>query len=909
MAFADESSEDVFSSGGGQPAFDVKKLLETLRKFYWIFALTAALGLGLSYLYLKTTKPLYSSTAEIKIERRSTTQSVSMTGGAMAYEGATTPEDLKTIEQSFISPMLMRRVIAKLDLTTVDNFVGSGRPAAGVSEGELVGYLMGNSKVALVPDTRLIQISFQSWDPAQAELVANAIVEEGIGYDREQRIEAVSVNVKYLQSEAEKQESNLKKAEEVLNDYTEKLGIVSIDGESNIVEVQLRDLNSRHTAIKSERLKLESDYEQIEACLNEPEKLLDIESIRKVPAVERLYARAGELRGQLVKLAQRYRPENPLMIQTQTELREVETTLKQEILQAPKSIEVALAAVKMNEESIARAEEKQEQKVIEVKKLAIDYKVYQRQIDAYKLAYEATLKRLNEETSQARSQPVLLQMVDPAGPGFQISVKPARVLITGLVGGLMLGAGLIVLIMQLDSSIKSVEDAESAFRLSVLAAVPEYAPPSQEEEAAEPNFLKRWIDAGLPTLRRGIEAARTRGRSEEILALPDLAHSPVINDKYSHAAEAFRTLRASIQMMETNARSNLVLVTSPMPGEGKSFCALNLAVAMANSGQLTLLVDAQLRKPVIEERVFGTKDHRGLADYLQGDVAFSSIIRATPVPNLDVVTAGTPYSHPAEILSRQRFQEFLAEAQPNYDRVIFDSASITPVSDTLSFARFFHVVCLVLRASRTPRRTVNRAVELLSRAGAKPFGLVMNFVPLKYEPVHDPADLPRLLAAEQQGSLDFPKTCSSCGKVYENFEDFIKNTLAPAGGGGEQADPGRGIRVTRICECGSPVVVSSEFRRDTSESGLRRRYLFGELHDRLVEAGIPREEARAKLLLTLKVWRNEIFTENALDESEAGVHRRNLFAEILELLVKSGLPREEARAKLLQTIQIWRDAP
>ncbi len=699
MAFADESSGDVFSSGGGPAAFDVKKLLETLRKFYWIFACTVALGLGLSFLYLKTSKPLYSSTAEIKIERRSTTQSVSMTGGAMAYEGATTPEDLKTIEQSFISPMLMRRVIAKLDLTMVDNFVGSGRPAAGVSEGELVGYLLGNSKVALVPDTRLIQISFQSRDPAQAELVANAIVEEGIAYDREQRIEAVSVNVKYLQSEAEKQESNLKKSEEVLNDYTEKLGIVSIDGESNIVEVQLRDLNSRHTAIKSERLKLESDYEQIEACLNEPEKLLDIESIRKVPAVERLYARAGELRGQLVKLAQRYRPENPLMIQTQTELREVETTLKQEILQAPKSIEVALAAVKMNEQSIARAEEKQEQNVIAVKKLAIDYKVYQRQIDAYKLAYEATLKRLNEETSQARSQPVLLQMVDPAGPGFQISVMPPRIFMTGIVAGVMLGAGLIVLMMQLDSSIKSVEDAESALRLSVLAAVPVYAPPSQEEDAPGPNVLKRWIDAGLPILKRGMEAARTRGRSEDVLARPDLANSPLINDKFSHAAEAFRTLRASIQIMDANARSNLVLVTSPLPGEGKSFCALNLSVAMANSGQRTLLVDAQLRKPVIEERVFGTKDHRGLADYLQGEVAFSSIIRATPVPNLDVVTAGTPYSLPAEILSRQRFQEFLAEAQPNYDRVIFDSASITPVSDTLSFARFFPVVCLVLRAN------------------------------------------------------------------------------------------------------------------------------------------------------------------------------------------------------------------
>jgi len=181
----------------------------------------------------------------------------------------------------------------------------------------------------------------------------------------------------------------------------------------------------------------------------------------------------------------------------------------------------------------------------------------------------------------------------------------------------------------------------------------------------------------------------------------------------------------------------------------------------------------------------------------------------------------------------------------------------------------------------------------------------MNFVPLKYQPAYDEPDIPRILAAEKQSATDFPKSCPSCGRIYENFGDFIKNT-APTG---DVPESQRSVDVTRICTCGSPVVVSSEFRRDTSESGLRRRYLFGELHDRLVEAGLPREEARTKLLLTLKVWRNEILTENPLDNSEAGVHRNHLFAQILELLVKSGLPREEARVKLLETIQIWRDAP
>lgn len=914
MDFDAANSADPFSAPSGQGSFDIKKIFETLRRFYWVLFISVGLCLGLSYLYLKTTKPLYSSTAELKIERRASTPLGSMTG-ANAQEGATTPEDLKTIEQSFISPMLMRRVIEKLDLKHTDNFIEAGRPASDVSEGELVGYLLANCRVALVPDTRLIQISFESWSPKYAELIANAIVEEGISFDREQRIESVSVNVAYLQSEAAKQESNLKKSEEKLNSYTERVGIVSIDSELNIVADQLRDLNSRHTAIKSQRLKLESDYEQIQACLGDPEKLLEIESIRKVPSVERLYLRAGELRGQLVKLAQRYRPANPLMIQTETEIKEVDATLKQEILQAPKSIEVELAAVRRNEENIARVEEAQELKVIEVKRLAIESQVFQRQIEADRLAYEYTLKRLSEELAQARSQPVLLQIVDPAGPAWQTSVKPARVLGTGLMAGLFLGAGLLFLIMQLDSSIKSVEDAENAFQLSVLAAIPAYAPVEPETDKNRPAsaIWKKRIGTGVSEAKSGLKALFDRKKSNpgSELALPALQYSPVLTDEYSPAAEGFRTLRAAIQNMEGSIRTNLILITSPLPSEGKSFCAMNLSVAMAQSGQRTLLVDAQLRRPVMEERIFSSRGSHGLADFLDGNVAFSSIIRATPVPNLDIVTAGSPTDHPAEMLSRQKFREFLDAAQPHYDKVIFDSAAIAPVSDTLCFARFFPVICLVLRSGSSSRKDGKRALELLSRSGAKPFGAVLNLVS-GITADYDARDSRRMVTQEERDSLDFPKSCPSCGRVYSDFDDYFRRTKPP----GDRPTPAasdkegqRDIKFFRVCPCGSPLLVDAANRRDVTDSGVGRRELFGELRDRLVASGMEKEEARTKLLLTLKIWRNEIFGDSHLDSSEAGLQRRNLFSQMLDSLTKSGLGREDARAKLLQAIQIWRDAP
>lgn len=910
MAFSDAASDDPFSASGGQSAFDVKTALLTLRKYFWIPILTGGFAVLLAFVYLKTVQPIYRSQAEIKVERRSATQAVSVSGGS-SVDGASDPADLKTIEQSFISPMLMQRVVNVLDLTKHDGFIGKGRPASSVSEGELVGYLMGHSKVALVPDTRLIEISFENWNPEMAQKVTNAIVEQGVEFDKDQRIAAVSANVTYLQEEVRKLEANLRASEEKLNSYTQQLGNVSIDNELNITADKLRELNTRSTVVRSERMKLESDYEQIQTILDDPEKLLLVESIRKVPAVESLYTKVNELKNQVAKLEQRYGPEMPVMIQTKTELKQVEKALNAEVLQAPKSVEVALAAARRNEASSLQEQADQEKEVIKLRELSVPARVLQRQIEADKLTYEAALKRLNEELSQVRSQPVLLQLVAPAGPAIKANTSSVKVLATAAMAGLMVGAGLIFLIMQLDSSIKSVEDAETALKLAVLANVPRYASDRPEDTLAEAKAAADQKSSVKDLASRLAETSGLKKKYEEVagkgdLAIPDLAHSPMVKDEYSMTAEAFRTLRASIQMIEEAGRGNLILVTSALPAEGKSFCSLNLGVALAQSGLRTLLVDAQLRTPVLEERIFASRGHRGLTDFLLGSAIFSSVIRSSSISNLDVVTAGSASPHPAEILSRTRLRDFLDEAQQHYDRIVFDSASITPVSDTLCFARFFPVICLVVRLGRTTRRSAERALELLGRSGAKPFGVVMNFAA---EPSgrgeYDLSHAPR----ENAFTLDFPKTCKSCGRVYEDFEDYLKRTQPPADDA-VPAEAKHSVQVFRLCQCGNMVVVPSSNRRDFSSAGVRQREIFGELLDQLVNAGRPREEARAKLLLTLKIWRNEIYSDSAGDTtSKAGQRRHQLFTELIDQLAKGGLQREDAQAKILLAIKIWHDAP
>ncbi len=864
MATQEPNSGDPFSGGGGAAAFDIPTFARTVLRFWWIPAACLLVGTGTGIFLVKNAKPEFIASSEIKVERRASTSAISLSGGPLAVEGATSPEDLKTIEKSFVNPMLMRRVVQEIKSAGLDGLILGGWPLSKLGDEKVAGFLMKDCSVVLIKDTRLIQVSFSNQDPIMAQRLCNMIVDQGIEYDRDQRISAVGVNIRYLKEEVKKMEENLRTSEEKLNTYTRTTRNVSINSDMNIVANQLKDLNSRSTEAKTDRLKIESDLGQIQSCQNDPEKLLKIDTIQKMPSIISLSSLIAESNNKLAKLSLRYREDNPYMRQARSDLNELQAALLAEILAAPKKVEVTLAGARKKEESLLKEQALQEEKVIQLRDLSVPSNVYQRQIEADRLAYESALKRLSEELSQARSQPVLLQVVNPAGPGVPAGSKPLKLFATSVVVGLMLGFGAVFLIMQMDSSIKSPEEAEQALGLSVLSAIPEYQLPKDAPPHRVPD--SPWDNC------------------------------PAITDKFSSAAEGIRSLRAALRVMEEEKAGNFVLIASAVEDEGKSFCAANLAVAMAQAGQRTLLVDADLRRPSLERIVFGNGGRNGLSNYLRKECGLPSIIHSTPLPNLDMVTSGAPCPFPAETITRQGILDFLTEAKPLYDKIVVDSAPVTLVSDTLSFARLFPFVCLLIRSGKTPKAASKRALELLKRSGAKISGVVLNFAP---RPFHSPVTEP---AEFVTATLPSEISCPSCGRSYANLSACLAETSdagEPAGG-----EPGK-----RQCACGhvfSPAMVT---QRDTSGEGSSRRKVFGELVGLLQTGGMTGDQARRQLLLTLKVWRNELAVDARFHSSEAGQERNRMFQELLDRLVQAGLPLDRAREKMLQAAETWRKAP
>ncbi len=203
----------------------------------------------------------------------------------------------------------------------------------------------------------------------------------------------------------------------------------------------------------------------------------------------------------------------------------------------------------------------------------------------------------------------------------------------------------------------------------------------------------------------------------------------MVGEPSSLTAEAFRSLRTVLGLHDTGGQQ-LVLFTSAAPAEGKTFCSLNCAVALAQQGHRTLLVDADLRRPSIAMTFARDPKAPGFTNYLAAEIPLAAAIQGTGVENLSLLTAGTRVSNPAELLSNAKLAGLFRDPTLGaFDRVVFDTAPVNAVSDALSLIKHVNMVCLVVHAGKTPAKAALRTRGALAAAGAGEVGVVLNRLP------------------------------------------------------------------------------------------------------------------------------------------------------------------------------------
>lgn len=289
------------------------------------------------------------------------------------------------------------------------------------------------------------------------------------------------------------------------------------------------------------------------------------------------------------------------------------------------------------------------------------------------------------DDNSAPASPVSLGITQEAvPPTAPVSPRPLFNLAAGVIGGLVLGAGLVVLRETLDTTFKTSEALGEYTALPALGAIP--------------------YDRNAP--KQPLVSTDGRGKR----------------------AEAFRKLRTNLQFSQVDDPPRIIVVTSSVPGEGKTNTAVNLALSLAEAGMSTCLVDADLRRPCVAGP-FGLVQDAGLTTVLIGQARIEDVTQRTG-GQLSVLASGPVPPNPTELLASARMKEVLGELANTYDVVIVDTAPLLPVADTLGLASLAQGALLVVRAAKTSRDQVRAAKESLERVGVRVLGTVFSMAPV-----------------------------------------------------------------------------------------------------------------------------------------------------------------------------------
>jgi succinoglycan biosynthesis transport protein ExoP len=663
---------------------DWQRLKYLLLSRIWLIVTCVTLAMGLAIFYLWWTPTYYEATAVVQVEQ-APQRFVNVQ--EIVTEDYKPPDVLKTVEQSLLGHPVLLRVVKAKKLRNSKDFAPD-MDTIPYTDDQLAGYLWMMSSAKLRRGTRLIDVSVEDEDPARAQMLANAIVEEFIELGADSRLGVSKEAEKFLFAEAARLKAKLESSEQALQKFKEDHNAVSLEDRQNIVVEKLKELNAKLTEAKTYRLKLESDLAQITQIKDKsPEKLLALASVANLPEIAEAKRTLNQRESDLVTIKQRYLRLHPKYIQASDLIQDARANLDHAIMNAGDTLAAAYEAAKENEAKLATALADQEKTALELNKNAIPFNALAREVESDKALYASVQTRLKETNVAQGVEPSSIRLSEeapyPDKPSFP---PPKRILAGAFVGSVILSLALIFTLNALDGTVRSTDQAEELLNIPVVGAVP----------------LSKAKDPAV------------------VVAQPD-----------SPGAEAFRSVRAALSL-QNDAPRQTTLITSAIPGEGKTYCSLNYALSVAQQGFSTVLIDADLRRPAVQKIFKELRGVSGLCNALNDtSLSIGEVCYHSGVENLSIVPCGDRRIKPAEALGSQRFHDLLEEAQTMFERIIIDCAPINAVSDPLLIAQHATSVCMVIRAGRTPRRAILRAAKVLARSGVTLAGVILNGLSLR----------------------------------------------------------------------------------------------------------------------------------------------------------------------------------
>lgn len=653
--------------------------------------------------------PIYTARTRLQIEQA--TPNVQPFQEVLSTVSNNWRDDFYETQYSLIqSRSVARDVIASLDLARHAEFdfeaPEEGRPGLTpeeILEARRIRILLGRLTVEPVRNSRLVDVSYSSADPALAAEVANRVAETYIAFNSEFRFNTSTRATTSLSHQIANLQEQIDKREKDLQAYAKEHGIIALSEKQDISLKNLNDLNDSYSRARAVRIEKEARY----AALRDSGPG-DLTEVLQSQTIKELATNLADLTGRRAQLSQKYKPDWPEMVRLDHEIEEARERLDAERRtvydQVLGAAESAYRAARNEEAKLKQALDEQTRQVQDLSVKEIGYTNLKAEISNKRQTLDALLKRQAETGSAAGLSDIAagnLRIIDPAEvPASASSPRTLRNVFLAGVTGLFLGLGLAFFIDYMDRSVKSTEEMHQASGVPSIGLIPAYR-----------------ASRGRLRVIRGAMAGGAAASGIELIA----------HEKpQSVISEAFREVRTALLVSKAGGPPRRILVTSAHPGEGKTSVTVNLAITLAQIGHRVLLVDADLRKPRLHS-IFSCPNDRGLSNYLADAGTPWPEPLATHIENLFLITSGPLPPNPADLLDSERFMSVQREMEAQgFDQVIYDSPPVLAVADPSIIAGRTDAVVIVAQAGVTSRAGLGHAVARLRRVTARIVGGVLN---------------------------------------------------------------------------------------------------------------------------------------------------------------------------------------
>jgi capsular exopolysaccharide synthesis family protein len=737
-----------------------------IRKRLWLVIGVAVLMTTLAIIYVARKPDIYESSSRVQVDLENNPMFAEKTA-PMIVNPINDPAYFNTQLQILTSPGLLRRVVKTLDLEhnqaflrptaaqpqstwkTIVKMLGAGGAekkdtaqapnvlpltsavAPAVSSDDLVeakrlapyvSALAAGLRIEPVrenragynKETRLIDIDYQHGDPEVAARVVNAVAQTFVRSNLEKKNETNTTTSEFLSRRVEELQAQIRAAEEKLMAYAKSNQMLSLDANQNTVVDRLAGLNKQLLEAENDRKMAEAEFNAAKAP--GAASALAEAGAKEIEATDSELAKLRQKRAQLLIEATEEAPEvKEIDQQIDVLQKHLADTRARGTANLLKNLETKFRQAADREEALRKSFNQQKGETVTQNEAAINYRILQQEIETNKGLLDNLLQRSKENDVVLAGRPNNISVVDYAiVPDFPVGPARLRTVMLAFLLAFALGAALALFLEYLDDTVHSTDDVERFLRLPALAVIPAMS------SASAPRRLL----SSAASLQKRNGGNGSNGHNPELLLN--------LNGR-SALAEAYRQLRTSVLLSTAGRAPKTLLVTSSLPGEGKTTTAVNTAISLAQTGASVVIIDGDMRRPRLRS-IFDLPERDGLSSILSSDATPEDMLRSVvrdEASGLFIMSSGPVPPNPAELLGSDQMRKLLATLSEKFTHVVIDSPPVNSFTDGVLIGSMVDGVLLVVHGGKSSRDVVRRSRQLLLDVGAKLVGVVLNNVSVR----------------------------------------------------------------------------------------------------------------------------------------------------------------------------------